>query len=93
MPAFLIRDGGPLPQGIPPAIAQVRCTNCEISYTIYSNDPVSMHGTEKSTDVMRRMAMPRVVGGHSSHGTKEFYWKGPVDGWRESDTVDQRKEL
>ncbi len=95
MPAFLKRDGEPVPQGMPPAIEQIRCTKagCEISYTIYSNEPVSVYGVEKSTDLMRRMAVARIEGQHSFHGTKEFYWKGPALGWCESDTPEQRKKL
>jgi hypothetical protein len=95
MPAFLIRNGKQVPYGLPRAVEQIRCTKygCEISYTIYSNEPISMYGSEKSVDVMRRMAVERVEGGHSNHGTKEFYWKGPADGWCESDTPEQRKNL
>ena len=95
MPAFLTRDGEPLVQGMPPVSEQIRCTKDggEISYTLRSDIQVSMHGTEKNTDVMNRMALARIQGGHPSHSTREFYWRGPVDGWRESDTVAQRKEL
>jgi hypothetical protein len=95
MPAFLRRDGEQLPQGMPPVIEQIRCTKdtCKISYTIYSNEPISMYGAEKSTDVMCSMAVAKIQGEHSFHGVKEFFWKGPDDGWRESDTVAQRKAL
>jgi hypothetical protein len=80
---------------MPQAIEKIRCTKggCETSYTIYSGDPVIMYGPEKNTDVMCRMAAASIEGGHSYHGTKEFYWKGPVQGWCESDTPEQRKKL
>ena len=93
MPAFLTRDGEPIVQGMPPISEQIRCTKCNISYTLRSDDQVSMYGKQKSTELMRRMAMTRIEGGHPFHGTKEFYWKGPMEGWCESDTVAQRKEL
>lgn len=95
MPAFLTRDGESLPQGMPPAREQLRCTKdgCEISYTVRSDAPDTMHGREKSTDVMGRMAVAKIEDGHPYHDTKEFYWKGSFDGWRESVTVTQRKEL
>jgi hypothetical protein len=95
MPAFLSRDGESLPQGMPPAREQFRYTKvgCEISYTLRSEAPDTMHGREKSTDVMGRMAVAKVEDGHPHHDTKEFYWKGPVQGWGESDTEEQRKKL
>jgi hypothetical protein len=53
-----------------------------------------MHGREKNTDVIRRMAVAVIIeDGHPYHDTKEFYWKGSFDGWRESVTVTQRKGL
>jgi len=54
MPAFLTRDGESLPQGMPPAREQVRCTKdgCEVSYTFRSDAPATMHGREKTTKKM-----------------------------------------
>jgi hypothetical protein len=46
-----------------------------------------MYETEKNTDVMHRMAVARIEEGHPFHDTKEFYWRGPFDGWRDSVTV------
>jgi hypothetical protein len=80
---------------MPPAREQFRCRKdgCEISYTLRSDAPDTMHGREKSTDVMGRMAVAKIEDGHPHHDTKEFYWKGSFDGWRESVTATQRKEL
>jgi hypothetical protein len=84
MPAFLTRDGESLPQGMPPAREQVRCTKdgCEVSYTFRSDAPAydARKGKNHQED------------GHPYHDTKVFYWKGSFDGWRESVSVTQRKE-
>jgi hypothetical protein len=94
MPAFLIRHGEQIPHGLPLALEKIRCPlGCGISYTIYSNDPISVHGAEKSVDAMRRMAAVKVERDHPNHSAKEFYWKGSEQGWCDSDAPEQRKKL
>jgi len=95
MPAFLIRNGEPLPEGLPESVSEVRCpkSSCEMSYTVYSNEPITMYGEVRSLNVMRQMAASKIGDGHPFHGTKEFYWKGPAQGWRESETPEQRSKL
>jgi hypothetical protein len=81
--------------GTPPAIEELCCRKggCAVAYTLYSDDPLSMHGSETSLDVMRRMGIAKIEGDHQLHVTKIYYWKGPALGWLEADTMAQRKAL
>jgi hypothetical protein len=93
MPALLIRDGE-LPVQMQ-KVGTIRCNRdgCACSYTLRSNDPVSMVGKEKNTDVMGRMAFATVRVEHPIHATKTYYWKGPELGWLAADTQVQRESL
>ena len=96
MPSMLIRDGESAISGLPPVVEQVRCTkdDCKTSYTLHSDDSVSVYsGRGLSTEVMRKMAATKIEETHPSHSTVNYYWKGPDLGWREADTVNQRKAL
>ena len=95
MPALLIRDGELPTDNMMAVVGHVKCVRqaCKCNYTLRSNDPPSMYGKEKNTDVMGRMGIEKVSEDHPIHATKTYYWKGPKLGWLEADTEAQRKAL
>jgi hypothetical protein len=102
MPAVLERnekDGKPISSNVPPREV-IRCLHegCEFSYTLsYTDAENYMHGSEKNTDRMLRMAAELVQREHPTHLTRIYLWKavgrGPECRWFEADSSAARAAL